>query len=59
MEEGRSSSGSIVVRRGTVELSDGQLEFSVHEELQFDLTNDLVLASDLARKIAESTGIPA
>lgn len=52
IEEGKSSKGTIIIRKGILSLIDDQIDFSLGEEYQTDIESSSTTVADLKLKIA-------
>lgn len=52
LEEGKSSKGSVIVKRGVASIVEDRIDFALFEESQFELEADLVTVQDLSARIA-------
>ena len=57
IEEGKSSKGTILIRKGIASILEDQIDFSVGEELQIPLTTEVTTVADLKIRIGEKYGV--
>lgn len=57
IEEGKSSKGTILIRKGIASIIEDQIDFSVGEELQIPLTTEVTTVADLKIRIGEKYGV--
>lgn len=52
LELGRSSKGTVILKRGVVELIEDKIEFNIHEEFQIELNSSITTVADLKNIIS-------
>lgn len=57
IEEGKSSKGTLIIRKGLASVVDDQIEFTLGEEYQIEIDNTASTVGDLKNKIAHKYGV--
>lgn len=57
IELGKSSKGTVIIRRGKVSLIDEQIEYDLGEEFQMEIDNANSTVAELKLRIGEKYGI--